>query len=196
MRGGGDGVLVLLFAGQEEAQQIGRHEQGLGVFQQPGTLVLQANELVERIERQALDPGAAIELGGRNAAAQLGLHGTAAHVAIVVGIAQELVGGIEQPVVEPPGIDAEGRQGIARLMRGHADGVFDLVQQTQDVPVDAVADARGNVRKAMHFANFERAVAQRAEHGPSAGGAEIDREVTHAGVPSASMMARVASAAG
>ncbi len=156
LRGGGDGVLVLLFPGQEEAQQVGRHQQGLGAFQQPGALVLQADELVERVERQTLDAGAAVELGGRNAPAQLGLHGAAAHIAIVVGVAQELVGGVEQPVIQPPGVDAEGGQRVVRLMRGDADGMLDLTQQAQDIPVDSVADARGRVRKAMHLANLER----------------------------------------
>ena len=89
--GGSVGVLVGLGAGKQEGQVIGDHQERFGGSQLLWMLALQCQQLVDGVERLALDARAAVYRIVRHDFVGHGVHAVGALVAVSHGIAQHLV---------------------------------------------------------------------------------------------------------
>ena len=89
--GGSVGVLVGLGAGKQEGQVVGDHQERFGGGQLLGVLALQCQQLVDGVERLALDARAAVYRIVRHDFVGHGVHAVGALVAVSHGIAQHLV---------------------------------------------------------------------------------------------------------
>ena len=171
-RGGrGVGALHPDGAGQPVGQQVREQQQVLGGLQRGGPL--RRHQLVERGERQVLQPGRRVEPRRVDGRGDLGRHTVGAGVAVGVGIAQQGPVTVEQAVVDGPGVDADAvqRSGLG----DPADAAQHLAVDAEHVPEQAVAHAHTAVGEAVHLLQVQRAGADRAGHDPAAGRAQVDR---------------------
>ena len=94
-------------------------------------------------------------------------------VPVVHRVPEQRAAGIEQPVVDAPGVDAEA---------GHAGGpgrgtdtVQDALVQREDVPVEGPEHSDRKVGESVHFVEFQLVTpVGDPHHHPAAGGAEVD----------------------
>jgi len=94
-------------------QQVGDHQEGLGQIQGAVAGSPLRHELVERVEGQLGDARAGVLLRLGDVARHLLAHPVGARVTIVVGGAQQAAAGVEEPVVDGPGVDADARRSRA-----------------------------------------------------------------------------------
>ncbi|ROR46465.1 hypothetical protein EDD39_4736 [Kitasatospora cineracea] len=166
--GGGVGGLGPEGAGEPVGEQVGDQQQGAGPVE-----VLLGGELEERVERQVLEAGDAVEVAGGDAAPDVFDGGGAARVAVVEGVVDEGAVGVEESVVDGPAVDADG--GDLPAGGGFAQSVEDALVQAEGVPVQAVGELGGGVVEAVGLGELQAVAADAADDDPSAGGAEVRR---------------------
>ena len=59
----------------------------------------------------------------------------------------------------------------AGFARGYSDALLDFMPETQNIPVQSVADANGRIREAVQLLEFEPVARKTPEHGPATFGA-------------------------
>ena len=102
-------------------------------------------------------------------------------IAVMARIADEPVVAIEQPEIQPPGIDPESLQSVrGRRARRGRKPVLDLMNEPGEIPVEPVSQPDRIVRKAVDLGNGEQAAVEPANRHPAAGRAEVDRDDAHA----------------
>ena len=152
------------------ADEVGDQQRGVGELEDVAGL---GGELVERVERQELQPVALEELGMRHPVVH-GLHAEGrAGVAVVERVAEKAPAA-QQPVVDGPGVDADARDaglGAERL----AQPLHGRPVERQDVPVQPVGDLHRVVREARDRCRVERVGPDVPDDDPAAGRAEVDR---------------------
>ncbi len=166
--GGSVGVLVGLGAGKQEAQVVGDHQERLGGGQLFGMLALQGQQLVDGVERLALDARAAVHRVGGHDGVGHGVHAVGALVTVGHGVAQDLVVFIQQDEVDGPGVDAHGlRREAGFLAFGQAGNRF----AEQHVHVPAVVAVRSllDVVEAVDLGKLDGSVFGHLAHDDAAG---------------------------
>jgi hypothetical protein len=87
-------------------------------------------------------------------------------------VPEQRVAGIEQAVVDTPGVDRQA--GHAGGACGGTKTIQDALEQRKDVPVERPEHPDGNVGKSVHFMEFQLVtLADDAHHDPAAGGPEV-----------------------
>ena len=167
----GVGALGGLAPGQPEVQQVGYEQERVRVIQR--TVLPLRPQLVERVEREVLQPVRAIELGrGDHSVHGVG-GGDVAVVPVVVGRAHHPIAA-QKRIVDRPGVHCHAPQG-----RLFADGAPQSGERAavelEDVPVQPIDDAHRNVREPRDGTQDDLVVPHIAEHDPAARRAEIDR---------------------
>ena len=113
----GVGHLVALHAGQQPVEQVGHHQQRFGDVQQRRARELHRQQLEQRVELHELQAGMAEDLLAADDAEGLGHRVVGAAVAVMVGIAEQLVAASEQAEVDAPGVDADAGDVGRRICR-------------------------------------------------------------------------------
>ena len=93
-------------------------------------------------------------------------------VAVMEGVAHQLVVTVEQGEVHTPGIQAQAAQGC-HLPRFPQAGL-DLGEQAQDIPMQVVPDPHRAVGEAVGFLQGQAAGLKLGQHHPPAAGPQID----------------------
>ena len=130
---GGRGVRALADgpAGERPGDQVGDQQQLLRLGQ-PAL----GRQLVDRVERQELQPGAAVELVGTDAGVHRLDPGCRPPVAVAPRQVEQLATA-QQPVVDRPRVHADARHRPRRPKTGQA-----VVEQRREVPVQPVGAGR------------------------------------------------------
>ncbi len=177
--GGRVGRLGAGVAAEPVAEQVGDEQQ------RGGRLELgradSGGELVDGVHRDELQPGDGVELLGWDAGGDLLDQPLGAGVPVVVRVAEQRPGGVEQPVVDAPGVHGDAGDPVRAgwLRRAGPGGrrpepVEHLPVQPQDVPVQPVREADRHVGEAVRLGQLARRRSHPADHDPPAGGAEVD----------------------
>ncbi len=167
--GRGVGLLGTGLAGQPVPDEVGDEQRGVCELEDVAGL---GGELVERVERQELQPVALEELGMRHPVVNGPDAEGRAGVAVVERVAEK-ASAAQQPVVDGPGVDADARDAgfgaerLAKPLHGRA-------VERQDVPVQAVADLHRVVREACDRCGVERVGPDVPDDHPAAGRAQVD----------------------
>ncbi len=180
--GGGVGGLGAAPARQQEPDEV-RDEQRL----QPVQFGLRG-ELVDRVERQELQPRGGVEAGRVEFLVDPGDGGTAAVIAVAEGRRDEFAGGVDQAVVHGPGVDPDAGDaltaGRGRRGGGREPGE-DLGEQGVEVPAEAAVELFDAVGEAVHRLQFgplpTGTARDPAEDDPARGGADVDSDKDTAG---------------
>ncbi len=120
---------------QEEVQQIGDEQQPVGAWIHAGMLV--RYELIERVERQALDPGSGRDLLARDHGKHAFHHARGPRVPIADRVFHELARAIDEAVVHGPTVDADACDGASECAGTRATCAKPrayLVEHPADVP--------------------------------------------------------------
>jgi hypothetical protein len=137
-------------------------------------------ELVDRIEDQELDSGAAEDLGPRDLGEdRLHLVGGAL-VAVGDGLLEQPPRRVDQSVVDGPRVDAHRFEGRLQLPRGRGrdpNARLDAVEEDAARPPQVAIREGRRVVEPVDFLEKEAVFLQAAQHGPPAAGPEIDCEV-------------------
>lgn len=179
LKGAGHGFFHGGVAAEEIIEGIGHAEEEARFLQALGGF---GGELVKRIDGHELDAGFREDIfpfGERENA----FHSPrGAGIAVVKGRRDEGALGIEEDVIEAPGVGADAGDG--QLARGgEAQAGFQLIEQLRDVPVEGFAVALDGVGEAVDFFESDTPVVRRprvvqgAEHEATAFGAEIAGQV-------------------
>ena len=172
----GVGVLEGLLAGQQKAQVIGDHKEGLSRFQLFGVLALQGQELIDGVEGLALDARAAVELFGAHDGVGHLEHALSALVAIGHGVAHQVVVSIQQDEIDAPGVDADGFRREPRLL-AQGKPAHELAVEQVDVPAIVAAPAHLAVVESVHLFQMDAAVFHKAHHHAARGGSDVHRRI-------------------
>ena len=140
------GELARLAAAQPEVQEVGHHQQGLRPLQLWIIVNHHGQELVQGVDRHELDPGGGVDFLARHAAKSLIQHALCTPVAIVIGVADQLVGAVQQRKIHAPGVQADPGRTMS-IAGAAAQSVGDLTEQPQDVPVQMTGDLDRAVRE-------------------------------------------------
>ena len=173
--GGRVGQLGADLAGEPVGQQVRDQQQGLRAVQLPGPG--RRGELIDRVERQLLDPGHRVQLGRADPRGYLAGDPVGPAVAVVHRVAQQRAVRAEQAVVHGPRVDADAGQ-VRAPGRGAQPGQHVRVQP-EDVPVQRAQHPDRLVAEPVRLAQPQRARPGPAGHHPAAGRAEIDRGDRH-----------------
>ena len=173
--GGGVGGLGAALAGQQEPDEV-RDEQRL----QPVQFRLRG-ELVDRVERQELQPGGGVEPGRIEFLVDPGDGGTGPVIAVAERRRDQVAGGVDQPVVHGPGVDPDAGDALAagrgRRGGGREPGE-DLGEQRVEVPAEAAVELLDPVGEPVHGLQLgprpTGTARDPAQDDPARGGADVD----------------------
>lgn len=165
----GDGL-----AGEEEGEEFGHHEHACGAVEEVGAFHLLGDELEDGVEGELLHAGSRVEAVLGDAAIDLGHGFLVAGVAIGEGEVEEVAFGVDESVVDAPGVDADAVE-----FAGSGDAGLDLPEEFVDVPAFGAADVRHGVLEAVGLLEGEAAGVDGADHGAAARGADVDGEESH-----------------
>ena len=169
------GVFAGVVAAERAGQRIGHHQK-MAVFKVFRVFAEMGRKLVDRVDDHALDSGAGVELLAGNLAPDIAFGVAGAHVAVVVGPAARLAGGVvEEDVVHAPGVDADSGDGGIDFERFGQAG-FELFHQLGIVPVDRTALFGRTVGEPVHLGQREFAGFEGSDDGAAAGGPEVECE--------------------
>ena len=168
LAGGGDGELADLAPRQPEVEQIGHVEESPGCVQQRRPLHSHGQQLVEAVQLQELDARALEDLLPRHTSEGFLHHAVGAAIAVVIGIAQQLVAGVEQPEVHAPGVQAQAGRASPTAFDALGQAAFHFLEQPQDVPMQVAEQAHRAVGEAVHLLQPQPLAVEAAHHGASA----------------------------
>ena len=161
----GLGHLVALHAGQQPVEQVGHHQQRLGHVQQRRAAELHRQQLVERVELHELQAGVAEDLLAADDAEGLFHHAVGAAVAVMIGIAQQLVAAAQQAEIDAPGVDADAGDAVAPFAARGPQALADVGPLAQQVPVQAAGDLDRAVLEAIDLFQPQLLAVEQAQHG-------------------------------
>src|SRR5579885_75506 len=177
-------------------QEIRDHQQTVGVGKLPRLLPFMRVQLEERVEGQQLDTGAPVKRLAGNARKDLLHHAIGAAVAILEGLAKQEARGIDQAIIDAPGIHADAVQRSSELP-GLAQPDQRFVPQTQHIPEAMPAQQHRPIGEAMRFLQVKRLpIEARQQHSPAAGPQINRREIAclHSPFPPLAWIGRRAAA--
>ena len=159
-------------AGQEVGEQVGHHQQPVGVPQERIVRARHRQELVDGVDGHELDAGRGVDLVPGHQRERALDHAVGPRVAVVDRVREQPPALVEQAEVHAPGVDAD---------RGHATGSprlaqagRDVAEQPQGVPVHRPGHGHGHVREAVDVLDGEPPAVERAHEDPPALGADVD----------------------
>ncbi len=172
---GGRGVRQLgrPAAAQPVVEQV-RHEQDpVGGCECRTLLRGQRGEFEDRVDRQELDPRAVVELACGNTFERRRERLGTSRVAIVNGILEQAIVGVDQPEVDAPRVD--GDRVDSRFTPGRAQPVQDVAAKIADVPAQRTGRSDRLVREPVGLGHGERPSVEPTECHSTALSPEIDR---------------------
>src|SRR5688500_11448633 len=179
LRRRGDGRLGRPLPGQEVAKEIGDQQQRHRALERLGPRLAQGVELVERVDWKELATGAGEDLGAGDDLEDL-LHSAPGQLVTVMGgVADQLSVAIEQYKVASPGVDGETLDLPQPGVAGRGDPLLDLVQQPQNVPVQATGGADGIVAEAVDLVNVQALAIEPPGNRFSAAPTQIEGQGNH-----------------
>ncbi len=135
-------------AGQEPGEQVGHHQEGFGHLQDRRVGQSHRQQLIERVERQELEPGDLVDPLARDPAEGRLEHAVRPRIAVVDRVAQQRIPAPDQAEVDAPGVDPHAVE--PRVGRGRfAEGDLDLFEEPGQVPVQGVEDPDRPVGEAV-----------------------------------------------
>ena len=146
------GVFRLRFARQEEAQQVGQHQQCLRCVQCGVVLPLAAVELVDGVEVHRCNARAGKERREIDRLPDL-RHILVNRVAVRTRIGQQLTVFVEQTVINAPGIDADAVEFADICILKRQQALLQLVVEIRQIPVEHAVHLNVIVFKPMQFAH-------------------------------------------
>ena len=148
------GVFRLCFTRQEEAQQVGQHQQCLRCVQCGVVLPLAAVELVDGVEVHRCNARAGKE---RREIDRLpdGLHILVNRVAVRTRIGQQLTVFVKQAIVHAPGIDADAVEFADICILKRKQALLQLVVEIRQIPVEHAVHLNVIVFKPVQLAHGE-----------------------------------------
>ena len=169
------GVLVGLDAGQTPVEIVGDHQEGTSCLELLGMLVLEGEQLIERVERLTLNAGAGIDLGRIHNLVGNFVDAVSAGIAVGDRITDDLVVLIEQHEINTPGIDSDGGRSLSGLILDGAQACDNMVEQSLNVPAVVAVYALLLVIEAVDLLVGHLAVLDPAGKNATARGTDIDR---------------------
>ena len=160
-RGGCVSALGAQLAGQPVGQQVG--QQGEGRRLRPQRAAALARQLVKGGEGEELQPVAREELVGRHEGVHRVHHLGRAVVPVRRGLGQQPALGIEQAVVDAPGVDAD-RLHLRIALGQRAQSCQHLVVESGHGPAQPAVHLAGAVGEAVHGVHRERPALDQAGH--------------------------------
>jgi hypothetical protein len=105
-----------------------------------------------------LDAGLPVDFFAREDLAGGFHHTVRASIAVVVWISNQLVGGIEQPKIDTPGIQPNSSKGAVSLCGSDTQTILNLGPQPQDIPLNVVSHAYWTVQEAVNFIQLQTVI--------------------------------------
>ena len=171
-----DGVLILLYTCQEVVEQVGHKEHIASHSENLGVVALLGEQLKYGIEIHGLNSRNAVELVLTHGLERLLGHTRGALVTIVTRVCDKTTVLIEEAVIDTPCVYRDRCDILIRAERAVADGILDLVVDTQDVPVESSRNDNGIVREAVILLKSELFAVKSTYYSSSARSAEVDGE--------------------
>ena len=165
------GVLGGQHSRQPVVQQVGNGDQRACGINQVRCLPARRVQLIERVDRQELDAGDGIDPVAAHALEHRFHRAAGAPVAIVVRVLEQVAALADERVVDAPAVDADAIEAGPTVQLQRAPH---LLPEMQDVPLQRPVLPYGFVQEPVDLPDAEHTAVQRAEHGPSAFGAEIE----------------------
>ena len=178
LAGRGIGEFADLAPRQQPVEQVGHHQEPLGLCEQPGVLLPHGNQLIQRVDRHELQPGAGEDLGPGHAQPRLVHHPGGPTIAVVVGQPQQFFARPQQHIVDPPGVDPD-RLGLPPPLGGpFRQPLLDVPPQRHAVPAQRVIPADRPIAKPVDLLQPDPpAIEQPGDH-PTALRPQVHRQVT------------------
>ena len=146
------GVFRLCFTRQEEAQQVGQHQQCLRCVQCGVVLPLAAVKLVDGVEIHGCDARAGEKRLKIDDFPRL-FHICVNRVAVRTRIGQQLTVLVKQAVINAPGIDADAVEFADICILKRKQTLLQLVVEIRQIPVEHAVHLNVIVFKPMQFAH-------------------------------------------
>ena len=169
------GVFRLRFARQEEAQQVGQHQQCLRCVQCGVVLPLAAVKLVDGVEIHGRNARAGKERREIDRLPDL-RHILVDRIAVRPGIGQQLTVLVEQTVINAPGIDADAVKLPNVRVFERQKALLQLAIQIRQIPVEHAVYLDVVVLKPVQLAHRDLLAVELAENGTSVARAEVERQ--------------------
>lgn len=153
------------------------HQEPLRRLQLIGMLETLREELIDGVDGIALDTGAHIELfGGHDLIGRL-QHARGAGIAVGNGIPHDAPFGIEQHVIDAPGIDPHACRLRPERFLARSQSGDDLVGERSDIPAVVPVNAALGVLETVDALGAELAILHPSEVDPSARRPDIHRRI-------------------
>jgi len=159
-------ALVGPLPGKEPVDEVGHHQQPIGGPEDARLLLLEGEQLIERIELHELQAGRREDFLPRHRLLGDFDHAAGAGIAIADGIAEECVVGGEEREIDAPGIDADARHSRAMAVACDPQARHDLMPQPDEIPDQLAPHRHGEVFEAMNFFQFEKAAIEGTRRQP------------------------------
>ena len=177
------GVFRLRFARQEEAQQVGQHQQCLRCVQCGVVLPLAAVKLVDGVEIHGRDARAGKERREIDRLPDL-RHICVNRVAVRTRIGQQLAVFVKQTVINAPGIDADAVEFADICILKRKQTLLQLVVEIRQIPVEHAVHLNVIVFKPVQLAHGDCLAVELAKNCAAVARAEVERQqVSHGVMP-------------
>jgi len=164
--------------------EVRDHEQAAGAGGQ--ALPDVDGELEERVELQELDAGPLEDLGAGHRAEDALHRPVGPVVAVAHRVLDEASPGVEQAVVDAPGVDPGRRQRLAPTFRGPpgvGETLLEAVEDAAERPAEAPGVEDRRVVEAVDLLQDEPVLLHAAEHRPPAARPQVERQVHRQTMP-------------
>jgi hypothetical protein len=158
---------------QEEIEKIGDHQKLLCYLEKGRVRTGKGDEVIERIDREKLDPGLSEDLlPGDNL--KNGLHHPFC-LRITIGIreAQKCPGSSDQGKINAPRIQTDTLEGEVWIRGTEGKGMFHLLKELENIPVEMVKETEHPVRKTVNLFKLQSLTIKSAEDRPPTGSTEV-----------------------
>ena len=169
------GVFRLRFARQEEAQQVGQHQQCLRCVQCGVVLPLAAVKLVDGVEIHGRNARAGKERREIDRLPDL-RHILVDRIAVRPGIGQQLTVLVKQAVINAPGIDADAVEFADICILKRKQTLLELVVEIRQIPIEHAVHLDVVVFKPVQLAHRDLLAVELAENGTPVACTEIKRQ--------------------
>jgi hypothetical protein len=176
LRRAGERLLGHFHPRKPRVEVIGDVEEMIGTRQDPGIFLLLRFQMEERIDGHELDSRLRVDFGEGNFLKQAGRTFRRPAIAIAVRFSDLFSRGIEQDIIDAPGIGADSGDGQPAL-RGLFQAGKNLLVEVGKVPVQVVSRRHDPVGEAMDFLQRETSALERAQHKAAAFGSQVDGKV-------------------
>ena len=170
--GGGDGIFRGLFPTEEIAQQVRHKQQGLGGRKGPVPLPLAAVELIGGVVVHGVD-ARTLEQGPLGDDAVHRLHILVRGVPIAPGQAQQVAVFVQQPIIHPPGVDAQAVEGPLIQSGKLGQRPFHVGKDRRRVPIEDAVEIHAGGLKAVQLLHLQPFPVEAAQDRPAVAGAQV-----------------------